>query len=92
MGDFFRTVNWKTTGYAIGYGVCWIFGMMVPAAQSLCEVLDKMIVIAGLVSAADSDRVKSVVRAVDVIAWRNKIDPATLIPLDAAPASTEVKP
>lgn len=77
-------VNWKTTGYALGYLACWVFGMIVPAAASLCEVLDKIIVVAGFVSAADAERVKAIVRAVDVISWKNKIDPATLTPLDTA--------
>lgn len=36
-------------------------------------------------------RVKSVVRAVDVIAWKNKIDPATLTPLEPEPEPVPVK-
>lgn len=80
MSEFFRTVNWKTSGYAIAYFACWIFGALVPAAESLCEMLDKLIIVAGFVSTADAERVKSVVRAVDAIAWRVKMDPASLIP------------
>jgi hypothetical protein len=34
----------------------------------------------GLVSTADAARVRSVVRAVDVIAFKAKVDPATLVP------------
>ncbi len=75
-------INWKTTGYAIGYLGCWVFGMIVPAAASLCEVVDKVILVAGFISAADADRVKSIVRAVDAIAWKVKLDPATLTPTE----------
>ena len=74
-------INWKTTGWAIAYLACWVLGMVIPAAASLCEVLEKVVVIAGFVSTADADRVKSIVRAVDAIAWKVKIDPATLTPI-----------
>jgi hypothetical protein len=74
-------INWKTTGYAIGYLLCYALGKFIPASESLCEVVGTLIVTAGFVSAADADRVKSIVRAVDVISWKNNIDPATLIPL-----------
>ena len=75
-----KTINWKTTGYAIGYFTCWILAQFVPAAEALCRVVEGLIVTAGLVSAADATRVDNVVRAVDAIAWRNQIDPATLVP------------
>ncbi len=75
-----KTINWKTTGYAIGYFGCYLLGKFVPAAESLCEVVAGLIVTAGFVSAADASRVDSVVRAVDAIAWKNEINPATLTP------------
>jgi hypothetical protein len=78
-------INWKTTGYAISYIACYILGKFVPAAETLCEVVGTLIITAGFVSAADADRVKSIVRAVDMISWKNGIDPATLIPTDPAP-------
>ena len=76
-----KTINWKTTGYAIGYILCWMLGKFVPAAESLCEVVATLIVTAGFVSSADASRVDSVVRAVDAIAWKNQIDPDTLVPV-----------
>jgi len=75
-----KTINWKTTGYAIGYFGCYLLGKFIPAAESLCEVVAGLIVTAGFVSAADASRVDSVVRAVDAIAWKNEINPATLTP------------
>lgn len=87
MSDFFRTVNWRTTGYAIAYGACYIMGVMFPSITDICGVLDVLIVSAGFVSSADSTRVQSIVRAVDAIAWRTKLDPAMLVPLELAPAS-----
>lgn len=77
----FSQINWKTTGYAIGFFVCYLVGKFIPAAESLCEVVGSLIITGGLVSSADADRVKSIVRAVDVISWKNNIDPATLAPL-----------
>ena len=74
-------INWKTTGYAISFLACYLLGKFVPAAESLCEVVGTLIITAGFVSAADADRVKSIVRAVDLISWKNNIDPATLIPV-----------
>ena len=75
-----KTINWKTTGYAIGYFGCYLLGKFVPAAESLCEVLAGLIVTAGFVSAADATRLDSVVRAVDAVAWKVDINPATLTP------------
>lgn len=82
----FSQINWKTTGYAISFFACYLVGKFLPAAETLCEVVGTLIITAGFVSAADADRVKSIVRAVDVISWKNNIDPATLAPLhpDAA--------
>ena len=80
MPTWMRTVNWKTTGYAIGYIFCYFLGQFVPAAETLCNVIEPFIVTAGFVSSADASRVESIVRAVDSIAWKNQIDPATLNP------------
>jgi hypothetical protein len=77
-------INWKTTGYAISYMACYVLGKFIPAAESLCEVVGTLIITAGFVSAADADRVKSIVRAVDVISWKNNINPSTLTPVDPA--------
>lgn len=86
MPSWMRTINWKTTGFAIGYMVCFFVGQFVPAAESLCNVIEPFIVTAGFVSSADATRVESIVRAVDAIAWRNQVDPATLTPTTPAPA------
>ena len=86
-----KTINWKTTGYAIGYILCWMLGKFVPAAESLCEVVATLIVTAGFVSAADATRVDSIVRTVDLIAWKNQVDPATLIPTAPEPEPVPVK-
>ena len=80
MGEFLRTVNWRSTGYGIGYFVCYVFGQVYPSLTSLCELLEPLIVTMGLVSTADASRVRSIVRAVDVIAFKAKVDPATLVP------------
>jgi len=80
MGEFLRTVNWRSTGYGIGYFVCYVFGQIYPSLTSLCELLEPLIVTMGLVSTADASRVRSIVRAVDVIAFKAKVDPATLVP------------
>jgi hypothetical protein len=80
MGEFLRTVNWRSTGYGIGYFACTVIGTAYPSLTSLCEVLEPLIVTMGLVSTADAARVRSVVRAVDVIAFKAKVDPATLVP------------
>lgn len=80
MGEFLRTVNWRSTGYGIGYFVCTVAGTMYPSLTSLCEVMEPLIVTMGLISTADAARVRSVVRAVDVIAFKAKVDPATLVP------------
>ena len=87
----FKTINWKTTGYAIGYFGCYLLGKFIPAAESLCEVVAGLIVTAGFVSSADATRVDSIVRAVDAIAWKVKLDPASLTPTDPEPAPVPVK-
>lgn len=88
--QWFATVNWKTTGYAIGYFICKAVGGVFPAISDVCAVLETILIGAGFVSAADSTRVQSIVRAVDALAWRNHLDPATLVPVEAAPESVEV--
>jgi hypothetical protein len=82
MQEFMHTVNWKTTGYGIAYAICKIVGGFFPAVSEVCNVLDTLIVSAGFISSVDASRLQNVVRAVDVIAWKIKIDPATLIPIE----------
>ena len=80
MAEFLKTVNWRSTGYGIGYFLCYVVGTMYPSITSLCDVMEPLIVTMGLVSTADAARVRSVVRAVDVIAFKAKVDPSTLVP------------
>lgn len=92
MQEFLQTVNWRTTGYGIGYVACSLFvARLFPGLTDICEILDKLIVGAALVSSVDAARVRSVVRAVDVLAFKNKLDPATLVPVESDPAPAEVK-
>ena len=74
-------INWKTTGFALGYLACKLFGWAVPAAASLCEVAETFVVAGGFVSAADSTRLKTIVQAVDHLLWKSQIDPETLAPV-----------
>lgn len=91
MQEFLQTVNWRTTGYGIGYIICSVVvARLFPELSDVCAIVDKLIVGAALVSSVDAARVRSVVRAVDVLAFKNKLDPATLVPLDQLP-TTEVK-
>ena len=85
----FSQINWKTTGFAIGYLACWLLGQFVPAASSLCDAIEPFIVAGGFVSSADATRIQSIVRAVDSIAWHNQLDPATLTP--TTPVAAPVK-
>jgi hypothetical protein len=78
-------VNWKTTGYGIGYIVCKLIGSLFPGISTACEVLETLIVGSGLVSAADSTRVKSIVQAVDHLLWKAQVDPETLAPIVVKP-------
>jgi hypothetical protein len=87
MSDWAQTISWRTTGFAIAYLACNAIGGLYPSVAAVCNVLDKMIIAGGFISAADSTRVQSIVRAVDVVAWKNKIDPSTLVPVDG-PSST----
>ena len=85
MGNFLATVNWRTTGYGIGYVVCTLLvSRLFPSLADLCDTVDKLLVGAALITSADAARVRSVVRAVDVLAFKNKIDPALLVPIDGA--------
>jgi hypothetical protein len=90
MSEFIQTVNWKTTGYAIGYLICKIIGGLYPPIAGVCEVIEPLIVAGGFISTADASRVQNIVRAVDVLAFKNKIDPAVLVPLDDVAATVKV--
>jgi hypothetical protein len=90
MQEFLQTVNWKTTGYAIGYVICKIIGGLYPPIAGVCEVIEPLIVAGGFISTADASRVQNIVRAVDVLAFKNKIDPAVLVPLDDVAATVKV--
>ena len=81
FSDLFKSINWRTTAFAIGYLLCNIAGGLYPAAAEVCSVLDKIFVAGGFISAADSARIDSVVQAVDHVAWKNGVDPATLQPI-----------
>ena len=93
MSEFLATINWRTTGYALAYLVCSAAAGMFPELnQTMCSWLEKLIVAGGFVSAADATRIQSVIRTVDLLAFKNRIDPATLIPLELLPApAVEVK-
>lgn len=84
-------INWKTTGLAMAYGVCKIVGSLYSPAASVCEVLDTVIVVGGFASAADAGRVQNVVKAVDAILWKTKIDPETIASIEPLTPAVEVK-
>jgi hypothetical protein len=91
MGTFLATVNWRTAGYGVGYVVCTLLvSRLVPSLAELCEIIDKLIIGAAFVSSADAARVRSVVRTVDVLAFKNKIDPALLVSFDEGPSTVKV--
>jgi len=81
LNDLFKNINWRTTGFAVGYLLCNIVGNLFPSAADVCSMLDKIFVAGGFISAADSSRIDSVVQAVDHVAWKNGIDPSTLQPI-----------
>ena len=85
MSEFLQTVNCKTTGYAIGYLICKIIGGLYPPIAGVCEVIEPLIVAGGFISTADASRVQNIVRAVDVLAFKNKLDPALLVPVGELP-------
>lgn len=89
LASLFKTVNWRTAAYGIGYAACKIVGGIYPAVGPVCEVLETLVVSGGLLSAADSSRVAKVVQAVDHLLFKNRIDPETLAPMSAV---IEVKP
>ena len=77
--DLFRTINWKTTGFGIGYVICKIVGWSLPGTDHYCDVIETFLVAGGFVSAADSARVHNIVQAVDGLLGLNKITPASLV-------------
>jgi hypothetical protein len=89
MPDWIQTVNWKTTGYAIGFFICKALGRFYPELSDVCSILETILVGAGFISAADSTRVQSIVRAVDALAWKNKLDPAMLVPIESMSEPTK---
>jgi hypothetical protein len=76
-----KRVNWKTTGCAVAYIACNAIGGLVPTLESVCKVLDPLLIGLGVISAADAGRVQNVVAAVDTLLWKNKLDPETLRPI-----------
>ena len=52
MQEFLQTVNWKTTGYAIGYLICKVIGGLYPPISGVCEVIEPLIVAGGFISTA----------------------------------------
>jgi hypothetical protein len=48
-------------------------------------VIEPLIVAGGFISTADASRVQNIVRAVDVLAFKNKLDPALLVPVGELP-------
>jgi len=85
MQEFVQTVNWRTTGYAIGYLICKVIGGLYHPIAGVCEVIEPLIVAGGFISTADASRVQNIVRAVDVLAFKNKLDPALLVPISDLP-------
>lgn len=84
MSDFIREMNWKTTLWGFAYIGCSILGWWVPDATTLCQAIEPIIVGAGFISSADSERVKRVVDAVDgLLGYKKPILPVQ--PVDVAP-------
>jgi len=81
MPEIMQTINWKTTGFGLGYILCKVAGAFYPEITGACEVIEPLLISAGFISSVDAGRVQSIVRAVDVLAHKNGIDPATLVPL-----------
>jgi len=79
LAETMARVNWKTTGFGIGYAACKIVGLFVPVVEPMCQVLEPFMVTGGFVSAVDAGRVRNIVRAVDVLLAKNEIDPDTLV-------------
>ena len=77
--DLLRTINWKTTGFAIGYVVCKIVGWIYPGADHYCEVIETFLVAGGFATAADATRVHNVVQAVDGILGLDKITSPSVV-------------
>jgi len=81
--ELLNRINWKTTGFGIGYVICKIIGAIFPVVSGVCEVLEPILVGGGFISTADSSRVQNVVRAVDTLLWKTNLDPETLTPIAA---------
>lgn len=77
---FASTVNWKTSAFAAGYVICSIVGYFVPTVQAICGTLETLAVAGGIVSAADANRVNNVVKAVDYLLIKSKVDPNAIPP------------
>lgn len=77
--DLLRTINWKTTGFAIGYVACQIVGWVYPGASQYCQVIETVAVAGGFATAADSSRVHNIVQAVDGILGINKVTPSSIV-------------
>ena len=77
--DLLRTINWKTTGFGVGFFICKIVGWVWPETSQYCSVLEAVIVTGGFVSTADAGRVHNIVQAVDGLLGLNRITPASII-------------
>lgn len=80
MHEFLSTINWRTTGLAIAYLACKIVGGLFPSIEGVCAVLEPIVVASGFATAADSQRVANVVRAVDHILFKQGEDPNHIPP------------
>ncbi len=89
MEEFLRTINWRSTGFGIGFFICKIAGKVFPDFAMICEVLESVSVAGGLISTADAARVRSIVLAVDHLFAKDNVDPVTLAPIVP---TAEVKP
>lgn len=81
--DLIRTINWRSTGYGIGFFACKIVGWVYPEANHYCDVAEAFIVSGGLVAAADATRVHNIAQAVDGLLGLNKISPASIVMPDS---------
>ena len=76
--DLLRTINWKTTGIGAGFFVCKVVGWIWPGSDSICSVLETVLVSAGFFSSSDAGRVQNIVQAVDGLLGINKITPPVI--------------
>lgn len=77
--DLMRTINWKSTGFAVGFFVCSVIGWIWPEALHYCSVAEAFIISGGFISTADAGRVHNIVQAVDGLLGINKITPAVIV-------------